>query len=410
MYRLLLVREGEAALKGKNRSSFERRLLDNITMALRPFTEARVYRSDGRVLVDVGGHPWEEIAQAVSRVFGVVSLSPVRVAGHDLEDIENAAVDLMEQVVKKAEAGGGSANQPLTFKVEARRAFKGYPLTSPDISRRLGGAVLARVPGLRVDVHEPQVELAVEVRPEEVYLFAERIPGPGGLPVGVSGRAMLLLSGGIDSPVAGWMTMKRGVQVEAVHFDSYPFTSERSRRKVEQLADILGPFEGGMTLHVVHFTDVQKAIRMHCPEPFYVTIMRRMMVRIAERIAARRRALALVTGESLGQVASQTLESMVAINEVATLPILRPLVAWDKVEIIRLARSIGTYETSIQPYEDCCTIFTPRNPSTRPRLDQVHRAEEKLDVEALTRDAADRVESATFGRNWSPAGSMDGAY
>ncbi|MBX6396096.1 MAG: tRNA 4-thiouridine(8) synthase ThiI, partial [Alicyclobacillaceae bacterium] len=349
MYRLLL-REGEAALKGKNRSSFERQFLVNVREALRPFPGARVYRTDGRVLVDVGQNPWREVANAVTRVFGLVSLSPVRVSGLEWDQVEDAAVELMQSIGEK-ETGDKRTARVRTFKVEARRANKTYPLTSPEISRRLGGALLRRVPGLKVDVHQPDVVLTVEVRPEEVYLFAETIPGPGGLPVGVGGKAMLLLSGGIDSPVAGWMTMKRGVRVEAVHFHSFPFTSERARKKVEDLAAVLAPYGGGVTLHVVHFTEVQKAIRMHCPESLSITIMRRMMVRIAERIANRRHALALVTGESLGQVASQTLESIKAINEAATLPILRPLVGMDKVEIIRYARQIGTYELSIQPYE-----------------------------------------------------------
>ncbi|MDI3256121.1 MAG: tRNA uracil 4-sulfurtransferase ThiI [Kyrpidia sp.] len=409
MYRLLLLREGETALKGKNRSSFERQFVGNVKAALRPFPGARVYRADGRALVDVGDHPWEEVARAVSGVFGLVSLSPVRVSRLDWEDVEEAAVELMHAVVERRAAGSPEA-APVTFKVESRRAFKEYPLTSPDISRRLGGILLKRVPGLRVDVHQPEAVLSVEVRPEEVYLFAETIPGPGGLPVGVSGKALLLLSGGIDSPVAGWMTMKRGVRLEAVHFYSYPFTSERSRQKVEQLAALLASFGGGVALHVVHFTEIQKAIRMHCPEALTVTIMRRMMVRIAERIAARRRALALVTGESLGQVASQTLESMAAINEAATLPILRPLVAWDKVEIIRLARTIGTYEVSIQPYEDCCTVFAPKNPVTRPKIAKVRRAEAALDVERLVSEAADSAETMVFGMNWSGLGGDGGAY
>ncbi|MDI3327493.1 MAG: tRNA uracil 4-sulfurtransferase ThiI [Alicyclobacillaceae bacterium] len=393
MYRLLLLREGEAALKGKNRSSFERQFLANVRAALEPYPGARVYRSDGRVLVDVGDHPWRDVAEAVGRVFGVVSLSPVRTAGLAWEQIEEAAVELARETAGRIRSGGGR----VTFKVEARRAGKQYPLTSPEISRRLGAALLRQVGGIEVDVHRPDFVLTVEVRPEEAFLFAETIPGPGGLPVGVGGKAMLLLSGGIDSPVAGWMTMKRGVRVEAVHFHSFPFTSERARKKAEDLAAVLASFGGGTVLHVVHFTEVQKAIRMHCPDSLSVTVMRRMMLRIAERIARRRGALALVTGESLGQVASQTLESMAVINEVTNMPVLRPLVGMDKVEIIRLARQIGTYEISIRPYEDCCTVFTPKNPSTRPRPEPVHRAEAALDVEGLTARAADSAETVDFG-------------
>ncbi len=249
---------------------------------------------------------------------------------------------------------------------------------------------------LTVDLNEPELEIHIEIRQEGAFLFSDAMPGAGGLPVGSSGKALLMLSGGIDSPVAGWLTMKRGVRLEAVHFHSFPFTSEQSRKKVEDLVQILTRYGGKIRLHIVPFTEIQTEIRKTCPESLGITIMRRMMLRIAERLALKYRALAIATGESLGQVASQTLESMLTINQVTRLPVLRPVVAYDKQEIIALAKQIGTYETSILPYEDCCTIFTPKSPKTRPRPEMAERAEQNLDVDGLVHRAVEQVESAWF--------------
>ncbi|MGB8955071.1 MAG: tRNA uracil 4-sulfurtransferase ThiI, partial [Tumebacillaceae bacterium] len=287
---------------------------------------------------------------------------------------------------------------PVTFKVEGRRADKRFPLTSPEIAREVATHVLKNVEGLKVDVHNPELTLTVEVRESKAYLLCDIIPGPGGLPVGMSGKVMLLLSGGIDSPVAGWMAMKRGATVEGIHFQSFPFTSERAQEKVNDLAKILAKHGGRVRLHNVYFTEIQKAIRMHVPEEYSITIMRRIMMRIADRLAHQRKALALVTGESLGQVASQTLESMYVINNVTNMPILRPLVAMDKVDIMRIAKNIGTYETSILPYEDCCTVFMPKNPKTRPKLHEAEAAEAKLDIEALIQEALEKTETLMFNR------------
>ena len=270
-----------------------------------------------------------------------------------------------------------------TFKVETRRPNKSFPLKSPEVSREVGAHILRNLQGLKVDVHEPDILLEVEIR-ERAFVYCEKVPGLGGLPVGCNGKAMLLLSGGIDSPVAGYMLMKRGVEIEAVYFHSFPFTSDRAKEKVIELCKVLANYPGKMRLHVVNFTEALKEIGENTPDEFLTLMMRRMMVRIAEKIANNIGAKALITGESLGQVASQTLEALVATNEVATMPIFRPLIGFDKVEIMELANKIGTYEISIEPYADCCTLFVPKHPKTRPNLSSVQNAERGLDIEELT--------------------------
>lgn len=386
MYSMVIARIGEISLKGKNRSDFEKRLLKNMQLAVKGFVDVKISRSGGRMLVHLNGAEYREVIEKLRWVPGIVSLSPVIITSQDLSSIKQAAVDLLQQVVAK----------DTTFKVEARRANKSFPLTSPELTKELGAHLLRNISHLRVDVHHPELTFTCEVRETDTYLYVEVIPGPGGLPIGSSGKAMLLLSGGIDSPVAGWMAMKRGVEIEAVHFHSFPFTSERSRKKVEDLARILAQYGGRVRLHVIYFTEIQKAIRQHCPDELSITVMRRFMLRIAGRIAAQRNILALVTGESLGQVASQTLESMFAINHVTNMPVLRPLVAMDKVDIIKIAKDLGTYETSILPYEDCCTIFTPKAPRTRPRLEETDRAEKDLNIEQLVQEAIEKTELITF--------------
>ncbi len=392
---VVLVRYGEIGLKGANRPAFERVLLKRVQRALAGLDEVRVDRRHGRLIVrlaaaagrpgepDGDGTLAEEVCQRLARVFGVVSASPAAETGLDLAEIEAAAAEAL-----RSAAGG----RPATFKVEARRANKGFPLDSQALARHLGAHLLRAVPGVTVDVHRPQVTVSVEVR-EAAYVYTRTVAGPGGLPVGSSGRAVLLLSGGIDSPVAGWMAMKRGLELAAAHFHSPPFTSERSRQKVVDLCRVLARWGGPVTVHVVGFTAAQREIYDRCPPELGVTLMRRLMLRVAEDLAAREGALALVTGESLGQVASQTLESINVINRVASLPILRPLIGLDKGEIVALARRIGTYDLSILPYEDCCTIFVPRHPRTRPRLEEVEAAEAALDVPALVAGALAAVET-----------------
>jgi len=385
----IMVRYGELALKGKNRGDFEAQLVQNIKEALKPLAEAEIEKAYGRLYVLIPEADADEAARRLQRVFGISSFSFVEEALPELSAIQATALSLLQR--QMAERSSPTA----TFRVQTRRVDKRFPLTSMEVSRRVGGYIKAHAP-VQVDLSQPDVEVQIEIRQEGAFLFADAIPGAGGLPVGASGKAMLLLSGGIDSPVAGWLTMKRGVRLEAVHFHSYPFTSEQSRKKVEDLVQILTEYGGKIRLHVVPFTEIQTEIRKACPESLGITIMRRMMFRIAERLAERYKALALATGESLGQVASQTLESMLTINQVTRLPVLRPLVAYDKQEIIALAKQIGTYETSILPYEDCCTIFTPKAPKTRPRPEEAEAAEKHLAVEELVQRAVEGTESTWF--------------
>ncbi|GAB7388932.1 tRNA 4-thiouridine(8) synthase ThiI [Bacillaceae bacterium] len=388
-YSHILLRYGELALKGKNRNQFENRLRDNVQRALRDYPKIKVKKEHGRMFVELNGEPLEPVLEKLRYVFGIVSFSPVVREELDIERIKAASLALMQSL----------RPFPRTFKVSARRTNKGFPFSSMELNHLVGAHVLRHTEDLKVDVHRPDVELNVEVRQEAAYINCEVIPGQGGLPVGSSGKAMLMLSGGIDSPVAGWMMMKRGMKVEAVHFHSYPFTSERARQKVVDLARILSRYGGEIKLHVVPFTEIQTKIREKCPEHYMITLMRRFMMRITERIAEKRGSLAIATGESLGQVASQTIESMHTINKVVQIPVLRPLVGMDKAEIMEIAKRIGTYETSILPYEDCCTVFTPKAPVTKPNPLTAERMEAGLDVETLVREAVERteVENVTEG-------------
>lgn len=383
---LLLIKYGELALKKRNRKMFEEQLMHNIRLKLKPFPDVTVKKTFGRMFVHLNGTEPTDVINALQQVFGLVGISPVIRSELDIGAIKRAASTLMSK-----------HDQPgTTFKVETKRVNKKFPLSSQEISRDVGGAVLRETDHLQVDVHRPNVTLNIEVRTADTYLYNESYAGLGGLPVGASGRAMLLLSGGIDSPVAGFLTMKRGVEIEAVHFHSFPYTSERALKKVEDLTQILTHFGGKINLHVVPFTDIQTKIREKCEDSFSITVMRRFMLRIAEKLAEKRDALALVTGESLGQVASQTLESMRAINDVAHLPVLRPLISMDKQEIITLSKQIGTFETSIQPYEDCCTVFVPKSPQTRPNLQRTRKNEDDLDVDRLIEQAVSDTDLKTF--------------
>ena len=401
--RVLLVRYGEIGLKGRNRPQFEQALVRQIRRALREWPGAAVYRTPGRVWVEppAGTDP-EPLLEALQRVFGIVAVAPADRVPLDLDAIAAAAGRVLEEALASA---GGPPAEAVTFKVEARRSNKRFPLTSLDLNRELGSRLLASRPGLKVDVHRPRITVNVEVRHDGAYVYAHSVPGPGGLPVGVTGRACALLSGGIDSPVAVWMAMKRGLTVIPVHFHSPPFTSERAKEKVVDLVRVLARWGGPLRLWVVHFTEIQRAIQLECPPELTITLMRRMMFRLAERIATRERALALVTGESLGQVASQTLESIRTISAVTQMPVLRPLIGMDKTEIIERARAIGTYDISVLPYEDCCTLFVPAHPATRPRPEQAEAAEAVRSWDELLEDALERsqvleVEAARAGGSW----------
>jgi len=380
---IILLKMGELVLKGLNRRNFEDRLLSNVRRRLRPFGDFAVSARQSTVYAEPGGAvDFPGALDAMRRVFGVVAISRAAVCKKDIDAIEKAAVSYL----------GETFARPLSYKVESRRADKQFPLTSIQISQRVGGALHDAYPHLTVDVHAPEVTVFVEVRERFAYVHAGSLPGAGGLPVGITGRAVALLSGGIDSPVACHMAARRGVSLELVHFFSYPYTSPEAKEKVLSLARILSGWCGRMTVHVVPFTHVQEEIRKHCPDELFTLVMRRFMMRIAEGVAIRTGAVALVTGECIGQVASQTMEAMAVTSAACCLPVFRPVVAMDKEEIVVRAREIGTFETSILPYEDCCTVFTPRHPKTKPRLDEVEKAEEALDVAALVAEALDNTE------------------
>ena len=388
---LLLIRYGELGLKGKNKNVFISKLAANIRASLRGMTGWNVRTGWGRLWVEVEKDQYAEALERLTKVFGIYSLSPVIRTEREVPELADAAW----QVLMKSLPEGG------TFKVETRRSDKSYPLTSPEISRAVAGELFRRLDGDKrwdAEMRKPQTTVNLEVREDGAYVYGETIRCAGGLPVSCSGKALLLLSGGIDSPVAGWMAMKRGVSIEAIHFESYPFTSERARDKVYDLCRILAQWQGSpIKLHVVHFTEIQKAIYAGSREEYGITLMRRMMFRLAERIALSRRCLALYTGESVGQVASQTLESMQVINDVVDIPVLRPLVGMDKEDIMAVAQRIGTFETSILPYEDCCTVFLPKYPKIRPLKADAEKLEESLDIPALLDEALAQTQLVKIG-------------
>ena len=382
MRELLLVRYGEVFLKGQNRPFFLRKLVDHVREAVSG-VGGRVFLSDGRIYVS-DFTDMDECIRRVTRVFGIHSVSPaVEMEKDDFEAICAQAARMMEPL-----SG--------TFKVLARRSDKRYPLDSPAIMREAGGYVLEHVPHLSVDVNHPDHELMIEIR-KNAYLSVDKILAVGGMPMGTNGKACLLLSGGIDSPVAGFMIAKRGVELCCVHYHSFPYTSERAREKVLELARELSEYCGKMRVHVVPFTEIQLKIHELCPENFTTLIMRRYMMRIAERLARADGAQALITGESVGQVASQTMEALGCTDEVVGMPVFRPLIGMDKSEIIERAERIGTFETSSLPYEDCCTVFTPKHPATHPRVEVVRKAEEALDSEALIEAAIAGTEVIEVG-------------
>ncbi len=377
MEKLLLIRYGEIYLKGLNRPYFLRALLARVREAVKPLG-GQVWLKDARLFVQ-GVSDMDECIERVTKVFGVHSVCPaVRMEKADFEQVCAQAAEMMQGMTG-------------TFKVDARRSDKRYPLDSPEINAKMGGYILRHVPGLKVDVHQPEHLMNVEIR-DEAYLYVKVIPGAGGMPVGTGGKAALLLSGGIDSPVAGYMIAKRGVELCAVHFYSYPYTSERAKEKVLDLARILSKSCCGLKVYVVPFTDIQLRIHEKCADDYTTLIMRRFMMRIAEKIALSEGAEALITGESVGQVASQTMTALGMTNMVVSMPVFRPLIGFDKIEIIRYAEKIGTYETSCLPYEDCCTVFTPKHPATHPKLEKILESEARLDGDALIDEAVRNAE------------------
>jgi len=388
----VLIRYGEIGLKGKNRALFENRLMANLRATARDGSLAAIRKTRGRILADIAPcADREEVLARLVRTFGVVSISPARVVSLEDDTIAHVATEVTREALQKL-----PPSAPSTFKVEARRANKDYPRTSPQINAWLGTEILESIPEARVDVHEPAVRIGVEIRSDSAYVLGRTIPGPGGLPVGSAGRGLLLMSGGIDSPVAAWQIMKRGLEIEAIHFHTPPFTGPRARRKVEELVEALAPWGVGITLHLCHFTETAVALREKCPRRLHLTIMRRLMFRQASALARELDIPVLVTGESLGQVASQTLENLVATDEAASVPVLRPLIGFDKQEIMDRARKIGTYDISIQPHEDCCSVFVPSDPKTTPALEDVLRAEALL-PERFLGDTAPPVQTIAFG-------------
>lgn len=386
MYKSFLIKYAEIGVKGKNRYLFEEALVKQIKYALKKTEgEFAVRRTDGRIYVDaLSDFDFEETVESLKKVFGISGICPV-VHVED-EGFEKLCEDVVRYIgdtypdIRDSQSEASVVNPRsgfTTFKVAARRARKNYPLDSMQLNVELGGVILDAYPKMRVDVHKPDILLHVEIR-DKIYLYSEIIPGPGGMPVGTGGKAMLLLSGGIDSPVAGWMIAKRGVKIDAVYFHAPPYTSERAKQKVVDLAKKVADYAGPVWLHVVNFTDIQLYIYDKCPHDELTIIMRRYMMRIAEQIAKETDCLGLITGESIGQVASQTMASLAATNEVCTMPVYRPLIGFDKMEIVDIAERIDSYETSILPYEDCCTIFVAKHPVTKPNLNIIKRHEQNL--------------------------------
>lgn len=388
MYKAFLIKYGEIGVKGKNRYIFEDALVRQIRYALKDIDgDFTVSKENGRVYATAGSDfDYDEAVEALSRVFGIIGICPV------VQIDDNGFDDLAEHVIKYIDMAYPDKN--FSFKVNARRARKNYPLDSMEINMELGERILNAFPELKVDVHNPDVLLQVEIR-NVINIYSVEIPGPGGMPTGTAGKAMLLLSGGIDSPVAGYMIAKRGVEIEATYFHAPPYTSERAKQKVIDLAKIVAKYSGPIKLHVVNFTDIQLYIYEKCPHEELTIIMRRYMMKIAEHFAGEDKCLGLITGESIGQVASQTMQSLVVTNDACTMPVYRPLIGFDKQEIVEISEIIGTYETSIQPFEDCCTIFVAKHPVTKPSLKVIKKSEKNLEekIDELMQTAIDTTET-----------------
>ena len=384
MNEIILLKLGEMVLKGLNRRSFEDKLQANIHRRLWPYGQFKVYTRQSTTYVEPKNDDCdvEGAFEALKKVFGIVGLSLARPCEKDKDAIVAACRQFL----------GDKLSAARTFKVESKRADKSFPMNSIQLSQYVGGELDELYPHLKVDVHHPELTVYVEIRDFAAYVHADPEPGAGGLPVGINGRAVSLLSGGIDSPVSSWMIAKRGVALDMVHFFSYPYTSPEAKEKVIQLARDLLPYTGRLTVHVVPFTAIQEELRRSCPEELFTIIMRRFMMRISQEVAKRCGAKALVTGECLGQVASQTMDAMLCTGAVVQLPVLRPCIGMDKEEIVQISRRIGTYDTSILPYEDCCTVFTPRHPRLRPILSEVEAAEAGLDIDGMVKAAVDGIE------------------
>lgn len=385
MYNILIVKYGEIGVKGKNRYLFENKLIKNIKNMLKPLGEYNVYKEYGRIYIDVNDDNYEEVMEEVRKVFGIVGVCPGIKAEKDYDVLKETALKLIEQ---KIEEGAK------TFKVESRRGDKSLPLTSQEMSIDIGGYILSNVKDrIKVDVRNPEVKVRCEYRELNTMVYTDSVPGYGGLPMGTAGKAMSLLSGGIDSPVATWMVAKRGMDIECIHFHTYPFTSERSREKVLDLARTLSRYCGPIKVHCCNILEIEKEITEKLNREETTIHSRRFMMMITQRLAEQRHCQAIVTGESIGQVASQTIYGLTCTNAVCSLPVFRPLIAMDKSDIIDIAQEIGTYDISIVPEEDCCSVFAPKKPITKPKLERIEKSEEKLDVEALIEGAMATIET-----------------
>ncbi len=379
MKEIILIKNGELTLKGLNRCNFEDILIKNIRRRLKSLGEVTIRKAQSTIYIEPKeeGFDFEEALERVKLIFGIAGFSRALVCEKDIDNILSLSPEYLKEALENVK----------TFKVEAKRADKHFPLTSPEICRELGGVILSKYHHLKVDVHNPEITVFVEIRDTNAYVHAEQLQGAGGLPVGTAGIASILISGGIDSPVAAWTMAKRGLRLNAIHFASPPYTSPRAEMKVKTLLSKVARYSGCINLAIVPFTEIQDQIAEHCPEEYFTLIMRRMMMRISEKIARNSGSLALITGESLGQVASQTLPALVTTDAVTNIPVLRPLIGMDKEEIVTISRKIDAFETSILPYEDCCTVFTPKHPKTRPTLESCADAESKLEIDALIEKA-----------------------
>ncbi len=388
MKEIILVKYGEMALKGLNKKTFEDILIKNIKRRLKGLGHFQLTSAQSTTYITPLDEDieLEDVAERVGKIFGIAAYCRACVCEKDFADITEKSIDYLSEILSSAK----------TFKVAAKRADKAFPMKSPEICAELGGILLEKFPNLTVDVKNPEIIVTVEIRDTNAYVHAENIKGAGGLPVGSSGKAMLLLSGGIDSPVAGYMMAKRGVHISAIHYVSPPYTSDRAQLKVEQLCQKLTDYCGGIAFHCVPFTEIQEAIKDNCPEEFFTVIMRRLMMEIAQRICEKEGCLALITGESVGQVASQTMAAIACTDAVCRIPVFRPCVGMDKTEIIEIARKIDTFDTSVLPYEDCCTVFTPRHPKVRPKVEDIEKAQNSFDFEPLIQKAVEETELKTF--------------
>jgi len=385
--KVLSVSLGEIALKGLNRKYFEDQLIKHIRRAIKDIGFEKIYKEQGKIYIQAEEQFFPQMINRLRKVFGLVYISPCIKVEKDVDEIENAVLKAVKEKIE--------GEKIKTFKVDTNRADKNFPIKSPDFSKQMGGVILKAFNELSVDVHTPDTLVYIDIK-QNAYIYTDKIKGHGGMPIGTNGKGLLLLSGGIDSPVAGFLMAKRGVEISAVHYHSYPFTSERAEEKVKDLAGILSRYTGKITMYSVNILEIQKEINAKCPEKEMTILSRRFMMRIAERIAEKQNINALITGESLGQVASQTIEGISVTNAAVKLPILRPLVGLDKVDIIEIAKDIETFETSTLPFEDCCTVFLPKHPVTKPRIEDIEKSEEVLDVDYLIDNVIENMKVTTI--------------